>query len=127
MFRSSSTTNLPPRTDCKRAAVPPTNPPDRTRGRTQLPTVLRLLSDVTAEPRKSRDPSPLLRNPSVYTCRLATRTCLPQRCVAKFAARLSTARRKHLFVYCCVIAGTCCEVAVLAWSKYATILQINSR
>jgi hypothetical protein len=32
-----------------------------------------------------------------------------------------SAQRKHHFVYCCVIAGTCFEVTVLAWSKYATI------
>jgi hypothetical protein len=30
-------------------------------------------------------------------------------------------RRKHRFVYCCVIAGTCFDVTVLAWRKYATI------
>jgi hypothetical protein len=65
---------------------------DRTRGRTQLPTVLQLLRDVTAGPRRSRDPSPLLRHLSVHTCRLVTGTCLPQRCVATFAARLGTIR-----------------------------------
>jgi hypothetical protein len=36
-------------------------------------------------------------------------------------AELGSARRKHRFVYCCVIAGTCFEVIVLAWRKYATI------
>jgi hypothetical protein len=35
---------------------------------------------------------------------------------------IGTARRKHRFVYCCVISGSCFEVTVLAWSKYATIL-----
>jgi hypothetical protein len=35
--------------------------------------------------------------------------------------RLGTVRRKHRFVYCCVIAGTCFEVTALAWRKYATI------
>jgi uncharacterized protein YqiB (DUF1249 family) len=36
--------------------------------------------------------------------------------------RLVTTRRKHRFVYCYVIAGTCFDVTVLEWSKYATIL-----
>jgi hypothetical protein len=99
---------------------------DRTIGRTQLPTVLLLLCDVTAEPRKCRDPSPLLRIPSVYTCRLATGTCLPQHCVERSqrdSVRHGSAQRKHRSAYCCVIAGTCFEVTVLAWSKYATILK----
>jgi hypothetical protein len=37
---------------------------------------------------------------------------------------LCSARRKHRFVYCCVIAGTCFDVTVLAWRKYATISSI---
>jgi hypothetical protein len=37
-------------------------------------------------------------------------------------AELGSARRKNHFVYCCVIAGTCFKVTVLAWRKYATIL-----
>jgi hypothetical protein len=41
--------------------------------------------------------------------------------VALGTARHGAARRKHRFVYCCVIAGTCLEVTVLAWSKHATI------
>jgi hypothetical protein len=61
-------------------------------------------------------PPPLFHNPSVYTCRLATGTCLPQRCVASFAARLGTARRIHRFVYCCVIA-------VFTRGKYATVCK----
>jgi hypothetical protein len=39
-------------------------------------------------------------------------------------ARLGT--RKHRFVYCCVIAGACFDVTVLAWRKYATLLPPNS-
>jgi hypothetical protein len=35
--------------------------------------------------------------------------------------RLGSARRKHRFVYCCVIAAACFNVTVLAWRKYATI------
>jgi hypothetical protein len=35
-------------------------------------------------------------------------------------ARLGSARRKHRFVYCCVIAGACFDVTVLAWRKYAS-------
>jgi hypothetical protein len=31
-------------------------------------------------------------------------------------------RRKHCFVYCCIVAGTCFEVTVLAWRKYTTLL-----
>jgi hypothetical protein len=41
-------------------------------------------------------------------------------------ARLGSARRKHRLVYCCVIAGTCFEVTVLAWRKYATIIYNDS-
>jgi hypothetical protein len=40
---------------------------------------------------RSRDHSPLLRYPSVYSC----------------ATRLGLARRKHRFVYCCIIVGAC--------------------
>jgi hypothetical protein len=36
-------------------------------------------------------------------------------------ARLGSARRKHRFVYYCVIAGACFDVTILAWRKYATI------
>jgi hypothetical protein len=36
-------------------------------------------------------------------------------------AELGLAWRKHRFIYCCVIAGTCFKVTVLAWRKYATI------
>jgi hypothetical protein len=39
---------------------------------TLLPTVVLLLRDVTVKTRRSRDPSPHLRNPSVYSCRLET-------------------------------------------------------
>jgi hypothetical protein len=39
-------------------------------------------------------------------------------------ARLGSARKKHRFVNCCVIAGTCFGAAVLAWRKYATLLMI---
>jgi uncharacterized protein YqiB (DUF1249 family) len=56
----------------------------------------------------SRDPSPLLRYPSVYSC----------------MSRLSSARRNHRFVYRCVIAGACFDVTVLAWHKYATLLTV---
>jgi hypothetical protein len=37
-------------------------------------------------------------------------------------AELSSARRKHRFIYCCVIAGRCFEVTVLAWCKYTTVI-----
>jgi hypothetical protein len=74
--------------------------------------------------RRSRDQSPLLGHPSVYSCCLATVTCLPQGCVATFAARLSR-RGKHRFVYCCIAAGTCFEVTILAWRKYATLYISN--
>jgi hypothetical protein len=42
-------------------------------------------------------------------------------------ARLSSAWRKHCFVYCCIIVGACFDVTVLAWHKYATIyLKLTS-
>jgi hypothetical protein len=34
---------------------------------------------------------------------------------------LCSAQRQHRFVYCCVIAGACFDVTVLAWRKYTTI------
>jgi hypothetical protein len=37
-------------------------------------------------------------------------------------ADLGSARRKHLFIYCCIIAGMCFDVTVLAQLKYATLL-----
>jgi hypothetical protein len=40
-------------------------------------------------------------------------------------AELGSAQRKHHFIYCCVIAGTCFEVTVLAWSKFAAIRTMN--
>jgi hypothetical protein len=36
-------------------------------------------------------------------------------------SEFGSARRKHRFVHCCVIAGMCFEVTVLAWRKYGTI------
>jgi hypothetical protein len=70
--------------------------------------------------RRSRDPSLLMLDPSVYSCCLGTSEA--RRDAARHGtAELGSARRKHHFVYCCVIAGTCYEVTVLACSKYATI------
>jgi hypothetical protein len=40
------------------------------------------------------------------------------------SALLGTARREDRFVYCCVIAGACFDVTVLAWRKYATLLSV---
>jgi hypothetical protein len=37
------------------------------------------------------------------------------------SAILGTARRKHRFVYYCVIAGACFDVTILTWRIYATI------
>jgi hypothetical protein len=69
---------------------------------------------------RSRDPSPLLLHPSVYSCCLATNEA--RRCATRRGlVRLGLARRKHRFIYCCVIAGMCFDVTVLAWRKYATI------
>jgi hypothetical protein len=43
----------------------------------------------------------------------------------RWATRLGSARWKHRFVYCCVIAGACFDVTVLAWRKYATVSCIQ--
>jgi hypothetical protein len=80
--------------------------------------VASLLKCVTSLLTRSRDPSPLLRHPSIYsvsrqrTRRVATR---------HDTAELCSARRKHRFVYCCVIAGTCFNVTILPWRTYFTI------
>jgi hypothetical protein len=77
---------------------------------------------VTSLLTRSRDPSSLLRHASVYSCCLATNDA--RRCEAMSdSSRLDSARRKHRFVYCCVNAGACFDVTVLAWRKYATILS----
>jgi hypothetical protein len=70
--------------------------------------------------RRSLDPSQLSRHPSVYNCCLTTSEA--RRCEAiRGDAELGSARRKHRFVYCCVFAGTCFEVTVPAWRKYAIV------
>jgi hypothetical protein len=74
---------------------------------------------------RSRDHSPLLHHPSVYSCCLATNEA--RRCATRHGtARLGSiwfcsARRKHRFVYYCVIVEACFDVTVLAFRKYATI------
>jgi hypothetical protein len=69
---------------------------------------------------RSRDLSPLLRHPSVYSFCLATNEV--RRCATRHGtAGLCSARRKHHFVYCCIIAETCLDVTVLTRRKYATI------
>jgi hypothetical protein len=96
------------------------------------PIVASLLKRVTSLLTRSRDPSSLLRYPSVYSRCLATNEA--RRCDAMgTSSRLGLARlcsallcsvlRKHRFVYCCVIAGACFDVTVLAWRKYATIFM----
>jgi hypothetical protein len=77
--------------------------------------VVSLLKRVTTLLTRSRDPSPLLRHRSVYSCCLATNEARPG------ATRLGSAWRKHRFVYFCLIVGACFDVTVLAWRKYATI------
>jgi hypothetical protein len=37
------------------------------------------------------------------------------------SALLSSAQRKHRFLYCCAIVGACFDVTVLAWHKYTTV------
>jgi hypothetical protein len=89
----------------------------------------------------SRDPSLFLRHPSVYSCCLATtrrgdatRRATRSRLgsvrfgsVRLSSVLLGTARRKHRFVYYCVIAGACFDVTVLTWRKYATIFTNLAR
>jgi hypothetical protein len=88
--------------------------------------VASLLKPVTSLLTRSGDPFPLLRHPSVHSCCLATkeaRQCEAMRQSSRHGrARIGSARRKHRFVYCCVIAGTCFHVAILAWRIYITIL-----
>jgi hypoxanthine-guanine phosphoribosyltransferase len=69
----------------------------------------------------SRDSFPLLRYPSVYSCCLATNEARRLVTVRFGSVLLGSARRKHHFVYCCVIAGAYFDVTILAWRKYSTI------
>jgi hypothetical protein len=73
---SSLTTNLPPRTTCKRASVSPIN--------------------ACSDTRKNR-----------------ALLLLRQGATRHDKAELGSARRKHRFPYCCVIAGTCFEAQFL--------------
>jgi hypothetical protein len=36
-------------------------------------------------------------------------------------AELGSARKKHRFIYCCLMVGAYFDVTLLAWHKYATI------
>jgi hypothetical protein len=84
------------------------------------PIVALLLKRVTSLLTRSHDPSPLLRHPSVYSSCLATNE--GKRCATRHgSARLGSARRKHRFVYCCVIVGACFDVTVLTWRKCSAI------
>jgi hypothetical protein len=87
---------------------------------------------VASLPTRSRDPSLLLLHPSVHSCCLATKKARRGEAMRRYeglvhssvlfgSARLSSARRKHRFVYCCIIAGVCFDVTILAWRIYATI------
>jgi hypothetical protein len=84
-----------------------------------------LTRDVTAS--AVTRPLPLPLHPSVYSGCLATgntrwgdatRIAIRSRLGS---AILGTARRKHRFVYYCVIAGACFDVTILTRCKYATI------
>jgi hypothetical protein len=115
-IRSAPIMNLPrlspiensPITTSELASVSPVNPSSDMRENASI--VASLLT-------RSRDPSSLLRHLSVYRCCLATNEA--RRC----ATRLGSARRKHRFVYCCVIVGACFVVTVVARRKYTTILS----
>jgi hypothetical protein len=95
---------------------------------TILPTVLLLLRDVTVETRRSHEPSPLLRNPIVHSCRQAVgnvcTSSLPSNvCSATQhgTAELGTAWRKRRFVYYCVIAVFTETLPINSPSKFVTI------
>jgi hypothetical protein len=78
---------------------------------------------------RSRDPSLFLRHPSVYSCCLATTrrgdATRWATCLRLGSALLGMARRKHRFVYYCVIRGACFDVTILTWHKCATIFSSN--
>jgi hypothetical protein len=100
----------------KRASVSPINPWSDTR-ETLLPTVLQLLrhcwrSHVT------------LPHSCVIQVFIAVAWQQTRQCDARHGtANLSSARRKHHFIYCRVIAGTCFKVTVLTWHKYTTLFR----
>jgi hypothetical protein len=93
--------------------------------------VLLHFRDVTAETRWSRDLTPLLRNPSVYGCRLETGNVFTPalrnnvRGATRHAtAELGTARRKNRFVNCSVIFVFTEALPIYSLSKSVTILII---
>jgi hypothetical protein len=76
---------------------------------------------------RSRYPSPLLRYASVYSCCLAKNVAKRCSAMRDESSRLNSARRKHRFVNCSVIAGACFDVTVLAWRKYTTLYYLIIR
>jgi hypothetical protein len=107
-----------PRTTYKRASVSPINL-DLTRGKTELfyCCVTAEMRDVTAEHEEVTWSLPTLASSKCLQLSLSNR----RGATRHYTAELGSARRKHRFVYCCVIARTCFEVTVLALRKYATI------
>jgi hypothetical protein len=95
---------LPPRTNWKWTSVSPINPGSDTRKNHVKWSLSALLCDVTAE----------------HGGHVTLSDCCTIQ-VFTAVAQCGSARRIHHFVYCCIIAGTCFEVTVLVWSKYATI------
>jgi hypothetical protein len=110
---------LPPRTTRKRASVSPINPWSDPR-ETLLPTVLLLLRHCWKAWRhcwRGHVTSPHSCVVQVFI--VAVWQQARRGATRHGTAELGSARRKHRFAYCCVIAGTCFDVTVLAWSKYA--------
>jgi hypothetical protein len=73
---------------------------------------------------RSRDPSPRLRHPSVYSCCLATNEARP--CATRHgSALLGSKRREHRSVYCCVIAEACFDVTVLSPHSFIFLIILG--
>jgi hypothetical protein len=119
--------NLPPRTTCKRASVSPINPWSDKR-ETLIPTMLLLLRhcwNAWSHCWYGHVTSP-------HSCVIQVFIAVAWQQVRQGDARrgatrhgtaeVGSARRKHPFVYCCVIAGTCFDVTDFTWHKSAKIL-----
>jgi hypothetical protein len=110
----------------ERASVSPINPWSDTR-ETLLPTVLQLLRHCwNAWPHCWRghvnSPHSCVIQVLIAVAWKQTRRGDVRRCATRHGtAEFGSAQRKHRFVYCCVIAGTCFDVPILTWRKYATI------
>jgi hypothetical protein len=89
-------------------------------------TALLLLRDVTAETVEVTWPLLTIARSKRLQLSLSNKRGVARWVEPRLGTtELGSARNKHRFVYCCVIAETGFEVTVIAWCKYTTISNTN--